>query len=98
MTSSINQAGNWHAPRLRWPGPFGLERGSQRAREYQCKPWTLAGGPPVGKSPADVRGSLNKNVQMEILCGQAGECVWCIQFMELAVVFTRKPRGNDSQG
>ncbi|KAI1201078.1 hypothetical protein F5X97DRAFT_291261 [Nemania serpens] len=64
----------------------------------RADPGTLAGGPPVGKSAADISGSLNKNVQAENLYGQTGERVWCAQFMELAVDFTNEPQSNNSQG
>ncbi|TRX96251.1 hypothetical protein FHL15_002975 [Xylaria flabelliformis] len=64
----------------------------------RADPGTLTGGPPTGVSVADVRGSLNRNVQMENLYGQSGERVWCAQFMELAVEFTNGPSRDEAQG
>ncbi|KAI1131932.1 hypothetical protein F5Y10DRAFT_25972 [Nemania abortiva] len=66
--------------------------------KINADPGTLTGGPPVGVSAANVRGSLDQSVRMENLYGQSGERVWCAQFMELAVDFTNGPQRSESQG
>lgn len=42
MESTIDLVGNWRTPHLRRPSSFGLERGPQRAREYQRRPWDIS--------------------------------------------------------
>ncbi|KAI0408074.1 hypothetical protein F4802DRAFT_594519 [Xylaria palmicola] len=61
-------------------------------------PGTLSSGLPTGQSAVHIQGSLNDNVVMEHIYGQAGERIWCAQFMELAVDFTNGPRRDEPQG
>ncbi|KAJ8124061.1 hypothetical protein ONZ43_g137 [Nemania bipapillata] len=76
----------------------GWDVGLNLKAKINADPGTLAGGPPTGKSAAAIQGSLSHGVQMENLYGQAGERVWCAQFMELAVEFTNGPQRNGPQG